>query len=201
MTEAAEQNLTRFRLNGTGVEVAAEPGERLSETLRERLGARDVKIGCNAGDCGACSVLIDGQVVCACLTPTRKAEGRQVETVAGLVAADPVAQALAQRFQDHGAAQCGFCTPGMMTVSVALLRADPAPDEAAITRALGGLAVADATFGGAVFGTLVGGVTGALGGGIVIGGIYIVNRFGTGPLTSSRPGNPALAPTPAYSCP
>jgi len=73
--------------------------------------------------------------------------------------------------------------------------------EGAHLGALGGLAVADATFGGAVLGTLVGGATGALGGGIVIGGIYIANRFGTGPLTSSRPGNPALAPTPAYSCP
>src|SRR5690606_2857262 len=113
--------------------------ERLSDSLRERLGARDVKIGCNAGDCGACSVLIDGQVVCSCLTPTRKAEGHRVETVAGLVADDRVARTLAQRFQDHGAAQCGFCTPGMMTASVALLRQEPAPDEAAIIRALGGV--------------------------------------------------------------
>lgn len=130
---------TRFVLNGVAVAVTTPAEERLSDSLRERLGARDVKIGCNAGDCGACSVLVEGEVVCACLTPTRKAEGRQVETVAGLVAADPVAQALAGRFQDHGAAQCGFCTPGMMTASVALLRRDPAPDEAAITRALGGV--------------------------------------------------------------
>ena len=130
---------TRFILNGAAVAVTAPPGERLSDTLRERLGARDVKIGCNAGDCGACSVLIDGQVVCSCLTPTHKAEGRKIETVAGLVTTDPLAQALAGRFQDHGAAQCGFCTPGMMTASVALLREDPRPDEAAITRALGGV--------------------------------------------------------------
>ncbi len=130
---------TRFTLNGASVAVTAPPGERLSDTLRERLGARDVKIGCNAGDCGACSVLIDGQVVCSCLTPTQKAEGRKIETVGGLVASDPVAQALAGRFQDHGAAQCGFCTPGMMTASIALLREDPRPDEAAITRALGGV--------------------------------------------------------------
>ncbi len=130
---------TRFTLNGASVAVVAPPGERLSDTLRERLGARDVKIGCNAGDCGACSVLIDGQVVCSCLTPTQKAEGRRIETVGGLVATDPLAQALAGRFQDHGAAQCGFCTPGMVTASVALLREVPQPDEAAITRALGGV--------------------------------------------------------------
>nr|WP_291336376.1 molybdopterin cofactor-binding domain-containing protein [Defluviimonas sp.] len=131
--------MTRFILNGALVAVSAPPDERLSDSLRERLGARDVKIGCNAGDCGACSVLIDGQVVCSCLTPTRKAEGHRVETVAGLVADDRVARTLAQRFQDHGAAQCGFCTPGMMTASVALLRQEPAPDEAAIIRALGGV--------------------------------------------------------------
>ena len=139
MRDEANAGTTRFTLNGAAVAVSAPADERLSDSLRERLGAREVKIGCNAGDCGACSVLVDGAVVCSCLTPTRKAEGRRVETAAGLVAADPVAQALAQRFQDHGAAQCGFCTPGMVTASVALLRQDPAPDEAAITRALGGV--------------------------------------------------------------
>ncbi|WP_413873373.1 molybdopterin-dependent oxidoreductase [Albidovulum sp.] len=139
MRDEVNAATTRFILNGAAVAVSAPADERLSESLRERLGARDVKIGCNAGDCGACSVLLDGAVVCSCLTPTRKAEGRRVETVAGLVATDPLAQALAGRFQDHGAAQCGFCTPGMMTSSVALLREDPAPDEAAITRALGGV--------------------------------------------------------------
>ena len=135
----ARADTVRFTLNGAEVAVTAPADERLSESLRERLGARDVKVGCNAGDCGACSVLVDGEVVCSCLMPTRKAEGRRVETVAGLVAADPAAQALAGRFQDHGAAQCGFCTPGMVTSAVALLRQDPAPDEAAITRALGGV--------------------------------------------------------------
>jgi aerobic-type carbon monoxide dehydrogenase small subunit (CoxS/CutS family) len=139
MRDEMPAEATRFTLNGAEVAVTAPAGERLSDSLRERLGARDVKIGCNAGDCGACSVLVDGQVVCSCLMPTRQAEGRRVETVAGLVAADPLAQALAGRFQDHGAAQCGFCTPGMMTAAVALLRQDPAPDEPAITRALGGV--------------------------------------------------------------
>lgn len=139
MCDETQGETTRFNLNGADVAVAAPPDERLSETLRERLGARDVKIGCNAGDCGACSVLLDGQVVCSCLTPTRKAEGRRIETVAGLVTKDPLAQALAQRFQDHGAAQCGFCTPGMMAASVALLRQEPEPDEAAIADALGGV--------------------------------------------------------------
>ncbi len=139
MRDETQGEVTGFVLNGRAVAVSAPADERLSDSLRERLGARDVKVGCNAGDCGACSVLIDGAVVCSCLVPTRKAEGRRVETVAGLVATDALAQALAGRFQDHGAAQCGFCTPGMMTASVALLREVPAPDEAAITRALGGV--------------------------------------------------------------
>ena len=130
---------TSFTLNGRPVSAAADTGERLSDTLRERLGARDVKVGCNAGDCGACTVLIDGAPVCSCLTPAQQAEGRKVETLAGLVADDPLAQALAVSFQNRQAAQCGFCTPGMMVSAVALLRADPQPGEAAVRDALGGV--------------------------------------------------------------
>ena len=111
----------------------------LSETLRERLGARDVKIGCNAGDCGACTVLLDGAPVCACLVPTQQAGGRRVETAAGLTRDDPHGRSLAERFQDHGAAQCGICTPGMITAAVALLRETPAPDAAMVEEALGGV--------------------------------------------------------------
>lgn len=128
-----------FLLNGKSVTIAPVPGERLSESLRERLGARDVKIGCNAGDCGACTVLIDGETVCACLVPTHQAEGCTVETLSGLVKSDGSAQRLVQTFQDHGAAQCGVCTPGMMVSAVALLRVNPAPDEDAVKDALGGV--------------------------------------------------------------
>lgn len=127
MRDETQGEVTGFVLNGRAVAVSAPADERLSDSLRERLGARDVKVGCNAGDCGACSVLIDGAVVCSCLVPTRKAEGRRVETVAGLVATDALAQALAGRFQDHGAAQCGFCTPGMMMAASQLLDRYPEP--------------------------------------------------------------------------
>ncbi len=130
---------TTFILNGSQVKLSPVVGERLSESLRERLGVRDVKIGCNAGDCGACSVLLDGKVVCACLTPTQQADNRQVETLAGLIKTDTHAQALAERFQDHGAAQCGICTPGMMVAAVALLRDIDAPSEAQVQDALGGV--------------------------------------------------------------
>ncbi|MEL6205682.1 MAG: molybdopterin cofactor-binding domain-containing protein, partial [Pseudomonadota bacterium] len=107
--------------------------------LRERLGARDVKIGCNAGDCGACTVLLDDAPVCACLTTAHQAAGRQVETVAGLTAADPMAQKLARRFEAHGAAQCGICTPGMMVAATALLRTTETPDEGEVETALAGV--------------------------------------------------------------
>ncbi|MEM8756028.1 MAG: 2Fe-2S iron-sulfur cluster-binding protein, partial [Pseudomonadota bacterium] len=128
-----------LRLNGEDVVVDAPPGERLSRSLRERLGARDVKVGCDAGDCGACTVLLDGRPVCACLTPTHQAEGAAVETLAGLARSDPTAHALGEAFQNRQAAQCGICTPGMMVAAVALLRATPRPTEEEIETALGGV--------------------------------------------------------------
>ena len=128
-----------FRLNGKDVTISPETGERLSEALRERLDARDVKIGCNAGDCGACTVLVDGAPVCACLMTAQQAAGRSVETLQGLAASDPDARRLRESFQDHGAAQCGICTPGMMVSAVALLRQTPTPSEAEVSAALGGV--------------------------------------------------------------
>jgi len=104
-------------LNGTPVTLSPRVGERLSAALRERCGARDVKVGCNAGDCGACTVLVDGAPVCACLMPVQQAAGRSVETLHGLNG-DPAMVALQQRFQDHQAAQCGICTPGMLVLSL-----------------------------------------------------------------------------------
>lgn len=132
-------NTTRFILNGSEETASPVPGERLSEMLRERSGARDVKIGCNAGDCGACSVLIDGDVVCACLTPAHQVEGKKIETLGGLYGNDAIADRLAESFLNHGAAQCGICTPGMITSAVALLRENPVPDEESVKDALGGV--------------------------------------------------------------
>jgi aldehyde oxidoreductase len=130
---------TSFTLNGEIVQVDPTPGERLSQSLRERLDRKDVKIGCNAGDCGACTVLVDGAPVCACLMATQQATGRKVETLSGLVKSDPDAQALMESFQHHQAAQCGICTPGMMVSAVALLRAVPQPTAAQVQDALGGV--------------------------------------------------------------
>lgn len=131
--------MTEFLLNSQSVSVTPRVGERLSQTLRETLGQRDVKVGCDAGDCGACTVLIDGAPVCACLTPTHQADGRNVETLAGLAGHDPDAQRLAESFQNHGAAQCGICTPGMMVAAVALLRQTPTPTDGQVKDALGGV--------------------------------------------------------------
>ena len=128
-----------FRLNGEPAECAPDPCERLSETLRERLACRDVKVGCDAGDCGACTVLLDGAPVCACLTPSLQVAGKQVETLSGLVDSDRSANALTEAFQRHGAAQCGICTPGMVVSAVALLRSNPTPDEPEVKDALGGV--------------------------------------------------------------
>ncbi|MFU8776382.1 MAG: molybdopterin-dependent oxidoreductase [Roseovarius sp.] len=139
MDNPASKMLTAFRLNGKIVELAAPAGERLSYSLRERLGALDVKIGCNAGDCGACTVLVDGAPVCSCLTGSHQAQGANVETLAGLIKADPLARALADSFQAHQAAQCGFCTPGMMVAAVALLRETLTPTVTRVEDALGGV--------------------------------------------------------------
>ncbi|GHG96612.1 molybdopterin-dependent oxidoreductase [Pseudodonghicola xiamenensis] len=123
-------------LNGTPVLLEAAPGRRLSEALRGDLGLTGTKVGCDAGDCGACTVLIDGQPVCACLTPAIRAEGRAVVTVEGLAARTADLQAA---FLRHGAAQCGICTPGMLTSAAALLEVNPAPTRADVEVALGGV--------------------------------------------------------------
>ena len=128
-----------FRLNGHDKAATFVPGQRLSELLREDLGQRDVKIGCDAGDCGACTVLVNAAPVCACLTPAHQAAGCEVETVQGLYAYDPVAARIGQSFLDHGAAQCGICTPGMIVSAVALLREVSAPSEEQVQDALGGV--------------------------------------------------------------
>ncbi|MCY4301301.1 MAG: molybdopterin-dependent oxidoreductase [Aestuariivita sp.] len=128
-----------FKLNGDPVSVASHPGARLSDVLREILGARDVKVGCNAGDCGSCTVLVNNTPVCSCLTAAYQVQDHHVETVAGLVHHDRTAQDLIERFQDHGAAQCGICTPGMIISATALLRQIATPCEDQVKDALGGV--------------------------------------------------------------
>jgi len=134
---SADIDLT-LTVNGRAVAVTAPPDERLSRTLRDRLGLIGTKVGCDAGDCGACTVLVDGRQVCACLTAVAQAAGRSVATVEGL-ADTAIGRALQNAFLEHGAAQCGICSPGMLVAAAELLAADPAPTERAAMDALGGV--------------------------------------------------------------
>ncbi|MCA0302384.1 MAG: 2Fe-2S iron-sulfur cluster binding domain-containing protein, partial [Proteobacteria bacterium] len=127
----------RFTLNGKAAAWDGAPITRLTTALRDDLGLVGTKVGCEAGDCGACTVLIDGRQVCACLVPMGQVEGRAVETVEGL-AAGPLA-ALQRAFLAHGAAQCGICTPGMLMAAAELLRANAAPSRVEVEDALGGV--------------------------------------------------------------
>ncbi|MCC6306154.1 MAG: molybdopterin-dependent oxidoreductase [Rhodobacteraceae bacterium] len=121
-------------VNGRPATLGPDRARRLSEALREDLGLVGTKTGCDAGDCGACTVLLDEVPVCACLTAVGRAEGRAVTTVetAGL-------EALRAAFLRHGAAQCGICTPGMLMAAAALLARAPRPAPAAVREALGGV--------------------------------------------------------------
>src|ERR1700680_3105681 len=118
-----------FSVNGKNVTTTVSPVERLSKVLRERLGLTGTKVGCDAGDCGACTVLIDGDPVCSCLVAAGQIEGREITTVEGLAARPPIGDQLQKSFLRHGAAQCGACTPGMLVSATALLERNPAPRE------------------------------------------------------------------------
>ncbi|MBU2405374.1 MAG: molybdopterin-dependent oxidoreductase [Alphaproteobacteria bacterium] len=124
-------------VNGQPVSAQVHPATRLSAVLRDSLGLTGTKIGCDAGDCGACTVLLDGEAVCACLVPAASAQGRSVRTVEGL--GGDTLSALQAAFLSHGAAQCGICTPGLLVAATALLERNPKPDEAAVQDALGGV--------------------------------------------------------------
>ena len=125
-----------FALNGATVTTDAPPTERLSETLRERLGMVGTKVGCDAGDCGACTVLLDEVAVCACLTPAARVNGRAVTTVEGDT---PELTRLRVAFLANGAAQCGICTPGMLLTAAELLTLNPHPSAEQAETALGGV--------------------------------------------------------------
>jgi CO/xanthine dehydrogenase Mo-binding subunit/aerobic-type carbon monoxide dehydrogenase small subunit (CoxS/CutS family) len=126
-----------MRVNGADV-TASNPAARLSALLRNDLGLSATKVGCDAGDCGACTVLVDGAPVCACLTATGQVAQGEVTTLEGL-ADDPMAERLRASFLHHGAAQCGICTPGMIVSAVALLRDEPRPSRVQVEDALGGV--------------------------------------------------------------
>ena len=128
-----------FSVNGRAAEIAAPGTRRLSRVLRDDLGLTGTKVGCDAGDCGACTVLLDGQPVCACLTAVGQVAGCAITTVEGLASRGPLHDQLQQSFLGHGASQCGACTPGMLVAATALLERNSSPDEGEVMDALGGV--------------------------------------------------------------
>jgi len=127
-----------FTLNGRAAQSATEASHRLADVLRDELRLTGTKIGCNGGDCGACTVLLDGRQVCACLVPLGQVAGRNVETVEGL-ARNGELNDLQRAFLRHGAAQCGICTPGMLMAATDLLRRVPHPGEQDVLDGLAGV--------------------------------------------------------------
>ena len=124
-------------VNGERHEADVWEGESLLFALRERLGFPGSKNACEQGECGSCSVLLDGELVCACLVLAGQADGHDVVTVEGLGAGDDL-HPVQQAFVDAGAVQCGFCTPGLVVATAALLRQTPNPSEDEIREALSG---------------------------------------------------------------
>ncbi|MEO6363530.1 MAG: molybdopterin cofactor-binding domain-containing protein, partial [Caldimonas sp.] len=131
--------VVRLHVNAEPRELAGDPSRRLSDALRDELGLTGTKIGCHAGDCGACTVLLDGAQVCACIVAVGQCAGRAVTTVEGLADASGRLSDLQRAFVAHGAAQCGICTPGMLMSAESLLRANPSPSEGEVREALAGV--------------------------------------------------------------
>jgi carbon-monoxide dehydrogenase small subunit len=134
MAKAYELELN---INGEDLSVEIEASDTLAHVLRERLGLTGTKLGCEEGECGACTVLVDGQPFDSCIYPAMKAAGRRVLTVEGLASGDEL-HPVQQAFLEHGAVQCGYCTPGLLLSSVALLEQNPDPTEEEIRRAISG---------------------------------------------------------------
>lgn len=129
--------LVNTQINGDPVGFACEIDETLLDVLRNRVGLSGAKEGCGTGDCGACSVILDGTLVCACLVLGVEAEGRTVETVEGLSDGAEL-HPLQTKFIEHAALQCGICTPGFLMAAKALLQNNPDPTEEEIRYALAG---------------------------------------------------------------
>lgn len=128
----------RFTLNDREVRAWAEPHHRLIDLLRDGLGLTGTKEGCGEGECGACTVLVDGKAVNSCLFPAFEIEGKSVVTIEGLLEPDNRLSALQRAFVEAGAIQCGFCSPGMVFSAKALIDANPDPSDAEIRDALAG---------------------------------------------------------------
>ena len=124
-------------VNGEPVEFLCNASQTLLDALRDELGLTGTKEGCSSGDCGACSVIVDGALTCACLILAPEAEGRRIETIEGMAPPGSL-HPLQQQFLEHAALQCGFCTPGFLIAAKALLERNPNPTEEEIRFGLAG---------------------------------------------------------------
>ncbi len=131
------KKLIKLTINGQTVEAAVEPNQTLLQFLREDLGLTGTKHGCGLGDCGACTVIMDGQAVNSCLVLAIQAQDKEILTIEGL-AVDGTLHPIQQAFVDKGAIQCGYCTPGMILSSKAFLDKNPNPTEQEIRTAISG---------------------------------------------------------------
>ena len=131
-------NIVHMTVNGKEEELAVDPRESLLETLRNRLGLTSVKKGCEVGECGACTVLVDGEAIDSCIYLTMWAEGRSIMTVEGLKGPNGELSTIQKAFIEEAAVQCGFCTPGMILSCKALLMEYPNPSDEQIKRAIEG---------------------------------------------------------------
>ena len=131
------KQILQCTVNGEPVEVAVQPYTTLLDALREDLGLTGPKEGCGTGDCGACTVHVDGKVVASCLMLAMQARGRRIRTIEGLAAGDTL-HPLQEAFVRHGVPQCGFCIPGVLMAAAALLAETPRPSEAEIRYGIAG---------------------------------------------------------------
>jgi len=131
------QLLLRMRVNGEIMELLVEPSAMLIDVLRGKLGLTGVKEACGRGECGACTVLLDGKAVASCITPALKALDKDVLTIEGLGQPGKL-HPIQEAFIDHGAVQCGFCTPGMILSAKSLLDKNPLPTEEEVRVAISG---------------------------------------------------------------
>jgi len=128
-----------FKLNGDDVSLLVSPNTLLVDLLRDHLRLTGTKVGCREGECGACTVLLDGTPVNSCILPAAKVQGRSVTTIEGIAHKDGQLTQIQEAFIQEGAAQCGFCTPGMIMNATALLEKNSAPDDQEIRRSLSGV--------------------------------------------------------------
>jgi carbon-monoxide dehydrogenase small subunit len=132
------KHLINVTINGDEYSLTVEPWRPLNEVLREDLGLTGTKLGCGSGDCGACTVLVDGRSVSSCLTLAVEVDGKEITTVEGLAPSGEELHPIQEAFIEKGAIQCGFCTPGMELSALYLLKRNPSPKEKAIREALSG---------------------------------------------------------------